>query len=294
MLEQLAERLRECTRETDLVARQGGDEFLLLLSDLERGPAGSLPGTDAALLVAESVATRVNEALASRSTWTAPSSTRPPRSASACSRRTRRTPRRCFATPTAAMYQTKRNAPGGYVVFSATTRTPRRCCRSPPGCGGRSTSSTGCCTTSRSWTSATGMIGRRGAGPLARPERRTRAARGVHPARRGDGSDRGDRRLGDRGAHRAVRGPGSSGARPRGQLQPVAASAVVAEPVPSAILGKLQACEHGSREGRRGDHRVHRDGRSRAHPADARGAARLGSARWRSTTSAPGTRRSRA
>ncbi len=40
LLAQLAERLRVCTRETDLVARQGGDEFLLLLSDLDRNDAG--------------------------------------------------------------------------------------------------------------------------------------------------------------------------------------------------------------------------------------------------------------
>ena len=31
----LSERLREATRETDLVARPGGDEFLMLLADLE-------------------------------------------------------------------------------------------------------------------------------------------------------------------------------------------------------------------------------------------------------------------
>ena len=62
LLIQLAERLRVCTRETDTVARLSGDEFLLLLADLERG-AGALPGPDAALLIAESVAARVREAL---------------------------------------------------------------------------------------------------------------------------------------------------------------------------------------------------------------------------------------
>ena len=59
LLIQLAERLRVCTRETDTVARLSGDEFLLLLADLERG-AGA---PDAALLIAESVAARVREAL---------------------------------------------------------------------------------------------------------------------------------------------------------------------------------------------------------------------------------------
>src|SRR5437870_7195006 len=36
LLQQVAERLREATRDTDLVARQGGDEFLLLLRSEER------------------------------------------------------------------------------------------------------------------------------------------------------------------------------------------------------------------------------------------------------------------
>ena len=42
-------------------------------------------------------------------------------------------------------------------------------------------------------------VRRRGADPVARAERRARAAGRVHPARRGDGADRGDRRLGGRG-----------------------------------------------------------------------------------------------
>ncbi len=60
MLVELADRLSALTRETDLVARQSGDEFLLLLSDLDAGP-GAMPGANAALLAAEAVAGRVHE-----------------------------------------------------------------------------------------------------------------------------------------------------------------------------------------------------------------------------------------
>ena len=62
LIVQLAERLRDATRETDLIARPGGDEFLMLLSDLDRTPpvAG---GQDGASIVAESVAVRIQQAL---------------------------------------------------------------------------------------------------------------------------------------------------------------------------------------------------------------------------------------
>lgn len=63
LLAQLADRLRSCTRETDLVARQGGDEFLLLLADLEQGTDTDTDVPDPALEVAESIAARVREAL---------------------------------------------------------------------------------------------------------------------------------------------------------------------------------------------------------------------------------------
>ncbi len=63
LLRAVADRLREATRETDLVARQGGDEFLLLLADIEGGAVPGFEGTDAAILVVESVAARVHESL---------------------------------------------------------------------------------------------------------------------------------------------------------------------------------------------------------------------------------------
>ncbi len=59
LLVAVADRLREATRETDLVARRGGDQFLLLLADLDRDESGP----DGAVLRAESVAQRVHESL---------------------------------------------------------------------------------------------------------------------------------------------------------------------------------------------------------------------------------------
>jgi diguanylate cyclase (GGDEF)-like protein/PAS domain S-box-containing protein len=61
LINQLAERLGEATRETDLVARQGGDEFLLLLADLDR--TSPVSDDDGAALVAEAVANRVQQSL---------------------------------------------------------------------------------------------------------------------------------------------------------------------------------------------------------------------------------------
>jgi diguanylate cyclase (GGDEF)-like protein/PAS domain S-box-containing protein len=57
----LALRLREATRDTDLIARQGGDEFLLLLADLD--PSPGFGGRDGVTLAAAHVAQRVQEML---------------------------------------------------------------------------------------------------------------------------------------------------------------------------------------------------------------------------------------
>jgi diguanylate cyclase (GGDEF)-like protein/PAS domain S-box-containing protein len=62
LLIELADRLRICIRETDIVARQGGDEFLMLLADLERG-TDSATGVDLEEQDAELVAGRIAELL---------------------------------------------------------------------------------------------------------------------------------------------------------------------------------------------------------------------------------------
>ena len=61
LIVQLSERLSEATRETDLVARPGGDEFLMLLADLEL--IGPIPGSDSAAMISESVAARIQTCL---------------------------------------------------------------------------------------------------------------------------------------------------------------------------------------------------------------------------------------
>jgi diguanylate cyclase (GGDEF)-like protein/PAS domain S-box-containing protein len=120
LLQQLAERLSGCTRETDLVARQGGDEFLLLLADLERG-MGPVEGTEAGMIVAESVATRVHEALqepfdlsgveffASASIGVSLF----PQDANDATT--------LLKNADTAMYQSKKADPGGYVIYASGT-----------------------------------------------------------------------------------------------------------------------------------------------------------------------------
>jgi diguanylate cyclase (GGDEF)-like protein/PAS domain S-box-containing protein len=60
ILRVVAERLREASRETDLVARRGGDQFLMLMADLARDNAGDL---EAAVVRAEAAAQRVLDAM---------------------------------------------------------------------------------------------------------------------------------------------------------------------------------------------------------------------------------------
>ena len=156
LLKQLADRLRGCTRETDLVARQGGDEFLLLLADLERG-IGPVAGTDAGLLVAESVATRVHEALQEPfdlggvEFFTSASlgvSLFPQDATDAIS---------LLKNADTAMYQSKKAEPRAATSCTRAAQTRRSSgCPSRPASAGLWSRSTGSCTGSPSWSSTGG------------------------------------------------------------------------------------------------------------------------------------------
>ena len=119
LLRGMGARLRDVSEATDLVARQGGDEFLLLLADLDLNSRGRVPDkTENSLIIAETVATRIQDALET-----------PFQVAGT----------ECYLTASmgigifpfhgldgqtllrnadAAMYRSKRLGPGGYVVHS--------------------------------------------------------------------------------------------------------------------------------------------------------------------------------
>jgi diguanylate cyclase (GGDEF)-like protein/PAS domain S-box-containing protein len=119
LIRQLAERLRETTRDTDLVARQGGDEFLLLLADLERGAV--VGGSDAAVMTAEAVASRIRDVLREPFvlggtevyvTASVGVALYPDHAVDGAE---------LLKHADAAMYQSKRVSPGGYAIYADET-----------------------------------------------------------------------------------------------------------------------------------------------------------------------------
>ncbi len=117
LLVQFAQRLGDATRETDLVARPGGDEFLLLLSDLDRTRAGP-GGHESVSVAAESVALRIQEAL--RTPFTIGDTELYVTASLGISQ----FPEDAADAPTllknaeTAMFRSKRSGPGGYVLHA--------------------------------------------------------------------------------------------------------------------------------------------------------------------------------
>ncbi|MCJ7832268.1 MAG: EAL domain-containing protein [Actinobacteria bacterium] len=121
LIRQLAERLKGAVRETDLVARQGADEFLVLLADIELEGEDGGPTQDAGVTTAESVVTRIQSALASPfeiegvemfATASIGVSLFPSSAADAQS---------LLTQADAATYRSKQIGPGGYAIFTPET-----------------------------------------------------------------------------------------------------------------------------------------------------------------------------
>jgi diguanylate cyclase (GGDEF)-like protein/PAS domain S-box-containing protein len=122
LLREMAERLRQAVRETDVVARQGGDEFLVLLADLDQDHTedGQFP----AVKLAETIAARIHDSLrapfllegtefyitASIGISLFPLSAGDPRA--------------LLKQADAAMYRSKKGAPGGHVVIARESDDP--------------------------------------------------------------------------------------------------------------------------------------------------------------------------
>jgi diguanylate cyclase (GGDEF)-like protein/PAS domain S-box-containing protein len=121
MLVEVAERLRKCTRDTDVVARQGGDEFLMLLSDLERADGTSVGEEGVA---PEVVAERVQAALAEPFELNGRAFHASGSIGISLFPRDGLDPDTLLKNADAAMYQAKKSVPGGHAVFDAAGEQP--------------------------------------------------------------------------------------------------------------------------------------------------------------------------
>jgi diguanylate cyclase (GGDEF)-like protein/PAS domain S-box-containing protein len=117
LLVQLADRLRRCIRETDRVARQGGDEFLFLLSDIE-GVAGG------GVVAAEAVAQRIIEAIRDPFDLNGGAFYVSGSIGISVFPRDGLDSDALLKNADAAMYQAKRSAPGSYVVYTPEGEAP--------------------------------------------------------------------------------------------------------------------------------------------------------------------------
>ena len=265
VLRETALRVSELTRTGDVLARQGGDEFLLLLDCGAAGARRSAPPTRAP--------SHRSRATASRPRWSARS-----RSPARSSTSARRSASRCSpSTPTtgvAVQARRRRDVPGrsgpaaGPSPSTSRARATRAsACRSPRACAARSTTASCGLHYQPIVQVADGRLdGARGARALGGPGRGADPAGRVHPGRGGDRPDRRDRRRGsssevcDRAAAWAAAG-----------LEPAVSFNVAAPAAPAGLRrhrpGQRDRAPRPAPEPRLGgDHRVGRAGDARRRP----------------------------
>jgi diguanylate cyclase (GGDEF)-like protein/PAS domain S-box-containing protein len=125
LLIQIAARLRDLTSQSNLVARQNGDEFLLLVSDLVNEPA-TLPGTEAPLLVVEALARKVHELFKEPFTLDGIDFTLTASLGIGMYPGDATDAKTLLSHVDVAMYRSKAIGPGGTVVFSSDQDDPMR------------------------------------------------------------------------------------------------------------------------------------------------------------------------
>jgi diguanylate cyclase (GGDEF)-like protein len=116
LLRDLANRLRHAVREADVVARQGGDEFLVLLSDLDRSPGPESPDR-----IAEAVSGRIQDSLKEPFVLYGAEFYISASLGISMFPETAADARTLLQQADSAMYRSKRSAPGGFVRFSRDT-----------------------------------------------------------------------------------------------------------------------------------------------------------------------------